>query len=78
MGEDIAKIAEALNDGERVAILNDNPIILPDDWKAIRPSSNAFAKLTEKGLLRIGPDDIGWVATPLGLAVRQHLLEKSA
>jgi hypothetical protein len=72
---DIAAVAGKLSDGERQAMLNDNPIILPTDWKIVRPNGNAFARLTEKGLLRIGPDDIGWVATPLGQVVRAHLLE---
>lgn len=73
----IVEIVAGLSDGERYVMLNDNPIILPDDWKVVRPNGNAFAKLTAKGCLRLGPDDIGWVRTPLGESVRQHMEKES-
>lgn len=77
---DIAKIAAGLSEGDTVTLMR-----LTDEPQTARKGKFSPASamtIAYEGLAKIGEDETGWFDTyrisPLGLAVRNHLISQRA
>ncbi|MBO9380307.1 hypothetical protein GG804_26430 [Sphingomonas histidinilytica] len=80
---DVAAIAARLSERARQVLVHQR--FNPKGWEPANPNSRAIVEMIDEGLLRRADGRCGFerfkdshvVPTPLGLLVRQHLMEKN-